>query len=911
MMLSRDGYGARGVIVLKPSNRTADPKPNWRSSKHLVLCLLLFPLMALAQPRFELSSTETRLPKTVLPSRVQLALDLDPASDTFSGEMRMQLRATQAVPAIVLHAHKLEADAVQLVRAGAPARKLRVQADDKAQTWRLEPIDGRAIAAGNWTLQIRYRGQVQTTGEGLYRANYRIDGKPARMLATQLEAVHARRLLPVFDEPVFRCVFELTVRAPRGLQVVSNMPLARSWPDGVATRHRFAATPPMPSYLLAVTVGRFDVLTDEVDGIPLRIFTAPGKREHARLAMEVTRQVLPFYARYFGRPYALPKLDQIAVPGTREGAMEDWGLISYVEDSFLFDPARSDEDTRRGIFILAAHEISHQWFGNLVSASSWGEIWLNEAFATWMASKAAAHFHPEWQTALRQRRNVDRTMSRDATTATRAIRSGPVSEESVFEVFDGVTYVKGGAVLSMLEEWMGEASFQRGMAAYMAERGFKPATAGDLWAHLGRAAAQPLPALASAAASWTDQPGLPVLSLAQRCEAGQTVVTLRQSRFSSQPEPLSGGPWQIPLRLSRGSQTQTLLMTAAEQTVSLPGCEAAPVLANAGGRGYYRVEYELATRGRLVEGFAALAPADRVALLSDSYALAEAARTPMADHLALLRALPNVGDSSRSVLLAQGLSQWRTLDAALDGTPAQALLRAAGQALFAPELERLGWQVGAGDDSEARTLRSDLIQRLAHLGHAPTLARAHALFAAALAGDAAVHPSMRAAVLYAAGRDAGDAEFDALLSALRATNSQEERWTLVKALTAGTDLARAQRLLDESLSGRLPGDVSSQLPGELGSEPSLSPLAYAFVVAHWAELSKMAGDGPFGGRNWLLPAAAGGSNDPAVARALVVDQRRLAGEAGASAAARIAAAIDNRSRLRAREAPALAAALGH
>jgi aminopeptidase N len=877
----------------------------------LLLLLLIAPIMALAQPRFDLATTTTRLPKTVLPSRVQLALELDPALDAFTGRVSIQLRAQQAVLAIVLHARELEAEAADIVRPGTrpnpQPRALKVTVEAASQTWRLEPRDGRPIGAGAWTLNIRYRGRVQSTGEGLYRAEYRVNGLPTRMLATQLEAVHARRLLPVFDEPVFRSVFEVEVRAPQGLQVLSNMPLKQEKREGQFTLHRFAPTPSMPSYLLAVAVGRFDVLEDQVDGTPLRILTAPAKREQARFAMEVTRQVLPFYARYFGRPYALPKLDQIAVPGTREGAMEDWGLISYVEDALLFDPTRSDENTRRGVFTVVAHEIAHQWFGNLVSAASWDEIWLNEAFATWMEHKAGAHFHPEWQTALRERRDVDRTMARDATQATRAIRSGPVSEDSVFEVFDGVTYGKGGAVLSMLEEWLGEAVFQRGLAAYMAERAYKPATAGDLWAHIGHAAGLPSDAVAAVAASWTNQPGLPVISVTQRCEGDKTQVTLRQSRFSSLAEPLPGGPWQIPLRLSRDGQTQTVLMKEPEQTVMLPGCGPQPLVVNAGGRGYYRVDYEPAPRARLAAALATLAPPDRVALLSDSYALADAGRRPMAEHLALLGALPQVKDASRAALFAMALTHWRLLDTALDGTPAQAALRTAGTALFAPELERLGWQLanGApGEDSESQTLRSDLIYRLARFGHAPTLAKAHSLFAAALAGEASVAPSMRSAVLYAVGRDATDAEFEALLAALRSTNSQEERWSLLWALAAGTDPARAQRLLDESLSGRLPNDISSSLPGAVGGEPAMSPMAYEFVVTHWAQLSKLAGEGPFGGRYWLLPGAVESSSDPAAARKMVADQQRLAGTAGSSAAARTAATIDNRSRLRAREAPA-------
>jgi aminopeptidase N len=311
----------------------------------------------------------------------------------------------------------------------------------------------------------------------------------------------------------------------------------------------------------------------------------------------------------------------------------------------------------------------------------------------------------------------------------------------------------------------------------------------------------------------------------------------------------------------------------------------------------------------LVAGFAALAPADRVALVSDSYALASAGRRPMAEHLALLSALPQVMDASRGALFALGLSQWRALDTALVGTQAMAPLRAAGIGLFAPELERLGWPVGAGEDSETQTLRSDLIHRLARFGHAPTLTAAHARFDAALAGATSVAPSMRAALLYAAGCDASDAEFEALLAALRTTQSQEERWNLLYALTAGSDPARSQRLLEEALSGRLPQDIASRMPGAVASQPPLATLAYDFVLSHWEDLLRLAGEGSFGARHWLLPSTASLSSDPAMARRLLLDQERLDGAAGASAAAQTAAAIESRSRLRERESATLASAL--
>ena len=878
-----------------------------KSAARLVALCVLASSAAHGQARFDLTTTATSLPKTALPSRVQLRLDLDPAQPTFGGDVTITLRVGESVPAIVLHARDLQADAATLLPARGPARRLAVLANDASEQWRLTPADGRAIATGAYRLHIRYRGQVRGTGVGLYRVDHRAAGKPLRMLATQLEATSARWVLPVFDEPVFRARFELEVRAPSEYTVLSNMPL-REAPAarGLNRRHRFAPTPPMPSYLLAVAVGHFDVLEDRVGTTPLRIFTAPGKREQARVAMKATQQLLPFYAQYFGRPYALPKLDQLAVPGVRQGAMEDWGLISYIEDTLLFDETRSAPEAQRWVFTVAAHEIAHQWFGNLVSVASWNEVWLNEAFATWMQHKASAHFHPEWQTRLYARIDADRTFERDATAATRPIRAGPVSESSVFEVFDDITYTKGGAVLTMLEQWVGPDNFQRGLAAYMADRALQPATAGDLWFHIGRAARLPA---AVVAASWTDQSGLPLLEIVARCAAGQTIIDLRQSRFSL-GEPLPAATWELPITLARGSELHTVLMTGATQQLRWPGCDERPLLANAGGAGYYRVEYDATSRARLVAAFATLDALDRVTLLSDSFALVTAGRRPVADHLALLTVLPQVRDASRPALYTQALRQWRLLEYAFAATPTQVALRAAGRALFAPELARLGWQPQPGEDGEVAKLRGALIVRLAALGDAGTLAAAHLRFSAALAADTASVPSsIRASVLWAVGREPDTVEFEALWNALHQTESQEERRLLLEALCAGTDAARAQRLLDESLSGRLPPDISVRLLSELGGEPTMIPQVYAFTIEHWQALAQLGGEGAFGGRNWLLPSIAWWSTTPELAARLLQDQRQLAGAAGASTAERVAAAIRVRASLREREADSLAAAL--
>jgi aminopeptidase N len=871
-------------------------------ARAMAILLAFAAMAACAQARFDFQHTPTILPKTVVPSKVRLRLDLDPAQDRFAGEVAIDVAVREPVRSIVLHARELEA--VQLaLRTGSGTRALQLAASTVPDTWNLQPVDGGVIAPGAHRLELAYRGKVQASGQGLFVVEHLANGQPARMLATQLEPIAARRVLPCFDEPVFRTVFEVEVKAPAGYRVLSNAPLVSQTPQGDGVLHRFAPTPPMQSYLLSVAVGRFDVLEDDVDGIPLRIFTAPGKREQAAFAMASTRQIVHWYGEYFGRPFALAKLDQLAVPGVRNGAMEDWGMISYHESVLLHDPKRSPPAHQQPVFGVIAHEIAHQWFGDLVSPASWSEIWLNEAFATWMQHKATAHFHPEWDTQVQSREWLEHTMARDATPATRAIRSGPVDESAVFDVFDGITYQKGGAVLSMIEDWIGPEAFRRGLASYMHERAFKPATAGDLWAHIGRAAGRPV---ARIAATWTDRPGLPVVETSASCVDGHTAVRLRRSRFASLGA-LPPVPWQVPVRVRRGDVVRTALVGDAGATVAFPDCQPLAVVTNEGAAGYYRVDPAPQLRARLAEALPELAPADRLALLGDSYALTVAAKRPLQDHLALMRALPLVHDGGRAPLYMTALDQWQQLDETFAGTPAAAALRTAEIALWAPELQRLGWKSAAGERSTESRLRAALVVRLARLGDEATRAAVAERCDAALAADGSVvAPSLRPAVLRACGMQATDAQFEAMHAALLSTASVEEQSMLVDALAASPDPQRARRLLDEASERRLPGGLGVRVVGALGATPGLGPLVYEYVVAHWPAFERMAGDHA---SRWLLPAAMGWGADDARAATLARDQARLAGASGKAAADIVVASIRTRTLLREREAARLPAAL--
>lgn len=849
-----------------------------------------------AQPRFDFTTTPGRLLKSVVPERYQLRLTLDPQAERFSGELDLALQVRQEVRSVVLHATELKATAATL-----DGRPLQVQADEPTQTWTLTPADGAPVPAGPHRLVVAYGGRVRDNGSGLYRAPHRVNGQAAQMLATQLQAVYARAVFPSFDEPAFRAVFELAVRAPKDYEVLSNTPETAVVDEGATLLHRFAPTPPMPSYLVSVAVGRFEGLAAQAAGVPLRVLAAPGKREQGAFALGVLQQVLPYYSGYFGQPFALPKLDLLAVPSNRQGAMEDWGLISFSESSLLFNPATDGTLAQRGIYSIVAHEVAHQWFGNLVTAASWEEIWLNEAFATWMAEKATDRFNPEWQVPLRRRADIESAMAKDATSATRAIRSGAVSENSVFDVFDGITYAKGGAVLTMLERWLGPEVFQRGLAAYMQERRFSSATAGDLWHHIGQAAGRDVRAVA---ASWTNQPGFPLVAVSLRCDNGQTLLALRQQRFRALGE---AGPalWRIPVTVAHGGQLRTLLLEEPSQTLPLPGCPAEPTLVNPGGDGFYRVAYEPAAHAALVARYASLPPAAQVSLLSDSFALAQAGQLPMAAYLDLLAALPQVTGPARGALISQAGAGLQFLALVLHGTPAEEALARSARALFAPQLAQVGWAPQAGEDSETEALRSSLIRLLVRFDDPAAVQRVAELVDAADAGRTALSPAIRKAVVRAAGRHADAPRFARLLAQLKDASSEDERWMLASAVSRNLDQALARQVLALALRQDLPNNVAPWLSGMVADEPRHAELAYAFVQEHWAQLAQKTGD-MFGAKAWLLPGASDSFADSAAARRLLADQARLAGAPGAATASQVAAQIEMRAAVRLREAARLA-----
>jgi aminopeptidase N len=650
----------------------------------------------------------------------------------------------------------------------------------------------------------------------------------------------------------------------------------------------------------------------------------PGKSAQGAFALQATQQLMPYFAQRFGQPYALPKLDQLAVPSTRFGAMEDWGLVSYTEGGLLFDPARDGVQRAIGIHTLIAHELAHQWFGNLVTAASWEEIWLNEAFATWLATEASNHFHPEWQLPLGRRAQLDRVLALDAGGATRAIRGDAVDEQQVFQVFDGITYAKGGAVLSMLQHWLGVPVFDRGLQAYMADRRLSNATAGDLWHHLGAAAGRDVRGVA---ASWTDQPGHPLLRVTQRCEgrgaSARTALTIAQARFrmdDADGARADDTRWQVPVALARGDQQRVLLLTRAQQRFELPGCHPQrPWRANAGGLGFYRVLHDPAAHARLAETFAELPAVDRLTLLSDTQALVQTGQRPFTDWLVLAERVPALPPAQRPEALRAVLAGWQWFIGAADGGALGQALQARAVAMLSPELQRLGLAPAAEEAVADSTLRATLIGALARWGDEPLLEQALGVVRDDLSGRTPLPPATRQALYQAAGMAADEALHTTLLQAALQATAGAERSLLLEALAANRDPALAARTLALSLAPATPPAASAgptlrdaeafNLPQRVARASPHAALAYAHAVTHFEALMSLVDGAGWGERERLLPDLASRFATRAQADRLLLDQQQLAGAAGAINAQRAVQEIVLRARWREAQGEAVLKAL--
>ena len=856
---------------------------------------------------FSFAATPGKLPKDVVPAayRIDMAPDLEHLK--FTAREEIDVDVLKATDVITVDAVGLAIDAVTLAGEEQAPATVRIDAPHQSASFEF----AHPLAAGRHTLAIGYGGPIAPTPAGIYYNDYATAAGTARMLVTHFEAIDARRMFPGWDEPLFKATFQLSVVLPSELSVVSNTPVASIAPAGESSagvalkKTVFAQTPRMSTYLIVLCAGHLQRIHDASTGTDLGVWAIEGNAEQGREALRAAARILPYYNHYFGVAYPLPKLDLIAIPGNyAAGAMENWGGITFIDNALLFNPASSSEGTRQVIFSILAHEMAHQWSGDLVTMAWWNDIWLNEGFASWMAAKATDALNPDWFVWLRQHASKEAAMSTDARSTSHPLQMPIADESQIFNAFDAISYQKGEAFLRMLEAYLGETTFQAGMQRYMRAHAYSSATTADLWAALQSASGAPV---ARIAATFTEQPGLPLVRIKTSCQNGHTLATLRQERFTLNDPGAAALSWNVPVEIGvigGAEPARTLLLGKEPATASFSGC-GRPVKANLGDSGYYRVQYDAAALQGLTGLYAALAPADRVNLLSDEWALVQAGRAPVANYLDLTRRL---NSESTLVVWSDVIGKLEAIDDLARGARVQAAWRRYALRLLRPAFHRIGWDARAGDDNQTVLLRSALIGALGRFGDAGVIAECRRRFASFTADTAQLGPNLRPSVIQTVGRYADQATFDELRALGKAASSTEERLQFYFALAEAQDPAFIAEDIKIALTDEISNGRVNRFLVQLAQRSNDPERVWKEVLAHRAPILAKLPQG-FGER--LLAGIAQTSADPAIGRELLALPEAQASKGARYEASTAVARIQENFEFRKRLLPALGQWLLH
>lgn len=772
-------------------------------------------------------ATAQQLPRNVLPESYQLTLTPNFQTDKFDGDETIRVRIAEPTSTITLNAAEITFAETTVAQKGTP-QTARVTTDAKGETATLTVPN--SLAAGPATIHIRYTGILNDQLRGFYLSK---TGN-RKYAVTQFEPADARRAFPSFDQPDMKATFELTAVVDKGDMAISNGKVVSDAPGPGAGQHtvRFSTTPKMSSYLVALAVGDFQCEAGESDGIPIRVCGTPEQKGRGHFALQAAESTLHYYDRYFGIKYPYGKLDIVGVPDFSAGAMENTACIIGRDLLYFVDPSSSYFLQKVVAQDGVAHEMAHQWFGDLVTMKWWDDSWLNEGFATWMSAKPIAAWKPEWNVATDDVQSAAQAMAVDSLNSTRPIHQ-PVNSPSEFlELADVIDYNKSAAVLRMVEGYVGPDVFRKGVNAYLSKYAYGNATAPDFWNTIAAAAKKPADKVMS---TFVMQPGVPLVSVSASCSNGRNKVEISQTRYFYNREQLNAGSkelWNIPVCLKSGNGEKCALLTGKSQTVEMNGC--GPVYANAGARGYYRSGYDTQNLNKLAASAEQdLSPPERVQLLFDAWAQVRVDRAPIGEYLALAQALKS--DPTRAVTdqISQELEYINDhLTSNADRSAYQTWVRQT----FASVGEQLGWTPQGNDSEEQRARRADLLALVGGVGHDPKLIElSRQLAESALRGEA-VDPTLLYPALSIAARNGDSALYDQLQKRAQSTTSPEATVRYLMVLGDFRTPALVERSLEYAISPQVRSQDAPFLINRVLSNHVTQDQAWDWIRQHWSQV---------------------------------------------------------------------------
>ncbi len=782
-----------------------------------------------------------RLSPHIRPEHYLLTIKPDLDAFVFTGEEIITLTLAQPAKEITLHSKEIDIEIAEFIKDGVKTFAQKISYDTKTETATLRFPS--ALAKGSGQLRLVFRGILNDKMRGFYKSSYTHGGKEHHMATTQFEATDARRAFPCFDEPAHKAIFEVNLVVPENLTAISNtLPTAIDEHEAGFKIVRFAPSPKMSTYLLAFIVGDFESVEKKTkDGILVRILATPGKKHQAEFALDCAVRCLDFYNTYFDIPYPLNTLDMIAIPDFTSAAMENWGAITYRERFILIDEKNSSTITKQFVALVIAHEIAHQWFGNLVTMEWWTHLWLNEGFASYIEYLATDHLFPEWhiwdQFVASSHPSLGEALELDALGNTHPIEIEVNHPDEIGEIFDAVSYSKGAAVIRMLAAYLGEKDFRDGLRYYLKKHSYANASTIDLWKAFEQVSKKPVEKMMKV---WTGKSGYPLVKVSEN----GAEYSLQQSRFFISPLSKKSIKdttlWPTPLSIKGSTDETKIVLTRKTEKIKLD--KDAWYKFNKDETTMARIAYSEEMLLRLREPITTkeLSTADRLGVIRDLAALAEAGEL---SSTRVLRMLESYKNETEYTVWTEIIAALGGMYALLENTQDRKLFDAMAQKILAPIGADLGWEKNFGEEHAAALLRSLVLAALGKYGHEKTIAHAKKLFISIKKNKENVSPDLRGIVYSIVARYGGIKEYTVLQKMYHKETLHEEKSRILMSLGGFRQKSLLAKTLAFSLSKSVrsqdtPAVIASVIRNREGKE-----LAWKFIQKQWPTLLSRYGEG--------------------------------------------------------------------
>ncbi|MEK7573021.1 MAG: M1 family metallopeptidase [Patescibacteria group bacterium] len=776
-------------------------------------------------------ATNVRLEKHVIPQRysIHLAPDLD--NFIFDGEEEIVLEITKEINSMILHCAEIEILKAEFIR-GRKVLPAKVSYDPKMETVRFDFAQN--LSEGNGVLKISFKGILNDKMRGFYRSKYELDGKTHHMAVTQFESTDARRAFPCFDEPAHKAIFDVSLKIPSDRTAISNtIEETVLEHEGGYKIVKFVPSPKMSSYLLAFIVGHFEYIERKTEeGVLVRVFVTPGKKKQAEFALDVAVKTLSFYSKYFKIPYPLPVLDMIAIPDFAAGAMENWGAVTYRETAILVDPEHTSTHNKQWVALVIAHELAHQWFGNLVTMEWWTHLWLNEGFASYIEYLAVDNIFPKWNVWTQfVFMDHSRALLLDGLLNTHAVEVPVNHPAEISEIFDAVSYSKGATIIRMLAEYLGEKDFRDGLSHYLKKHSYSNASTTDLWDALSKVSGKPVGKIME---NWIRKPGYPLIKL----NIKNKKLKISQERFFSSPliKQRDKTLWMAPVSLisSEKKEPEYYLLENQKKIINLK--KSGWMKINSGEKSFFRVSYPSSLLKTLENPIRkkVLSEEDRFGIVRDAFALSQAGKISTAD---FLRTASFYEKDDSYIVWMEIASDLLQLSKLLYGQKYYPAFNKYMAEILKNIVKKVGWNKKSNEPYSFTLLRSIVIYAMGATEDRKTIDKAIKVFDKTLKG-AKVDPDLRAVSYRLIAENGGEKDYTRLEEIYKETSFQEEKDRVLRALCSFKD----EKLLMKALRLSMSKDARSQdllkAISAVWANPWGRYVAWDFLKSQWKEIAK-------------------------------------------------------------------------